>query len=165
MRYYVQFQPAIGLHAGFLPGYPDSHGCIRMPEQSAIEFFKAATVGTPVHVYGYPQAGRTYWASRRSHPASFAPLAMFGFRGGSSRTDEAYKRRRDAAFDQFDMQWDAKEKALDRQIDALEDEKDRSEGWRKEELRAELKRLERLKDDFDSRRDGAKESLKRQWGD
>jgi hypothetical protein len=165
MRYYVQFQPAIGLHAGFLPGYPDSHGCIRMPEQSAIEFFKAATVGTPVHVYGYPQPGRTYWASRRSHPASFAPLAMFGFRGGSSRTDEAYKRRRDAAFDQFDMQWDAKEKALDRQIDALEDEKDRSEGWRKEELRAELKRLERLKDDFDSRRDGAKESLKRQWGD
>ena len=45
MRYYVQFQPAIGLHAGFLPGRPDSHGCVRMPEAYAIEFFRAATVG------------------------------------------------------------------------------------------------------------------------
>src|ERR1700747_1508391 len=84
MRYYVQFQPAIGLHAGFLPGHPDSHGCIRMPEQYAVEFFEAAKIGTPVHVYGYPNPGRAYWASRRSHPSGIPRLAMFGFRGSSN---------------------------------------------------------------------------------
>jgi L,D-transpeptidase catalytic domain len=165
MRYYVQFQPAIGLHAGFLPGHPDSHGCIRVPEQYAVAFFQESKVGTRVHVYGYPQPGRAYWASRPSHPAGVFHLAMFGFRGGSNPGEEAFKHRREAAFDQFDNEWDAKEKVLERQIDALEDQKDRADGWRKEQLRAELKRFEQVKDDFEIRRDAAKETLKRQWGD
>jgi hypothetical protein len=165
MRYYIQFQPAIGLHAGFLPGHPDSHGCVRMPEEYAVEFFQAATVGTPVHVYGYPQPGRAYWASRRSHSSGFFRLAMFGFRGGSNPDDDGFKHRRDVAFDEFDNEWDAKEKALDRQIDVLEDEKDQAEGWRKEQLRAEVKRFEQLKGDLEVRRDAAKDLLKRQWGD
>ena len=54
---------------------------------------------------------------------------------------------------------------LEHQIDALEDQKDRAEGWRKEQLRVELKRFEQLKDDFEIRRDAAKETLKRQWGE
>jgi L,D-transpeptidase catalytic domain len=165
MRYYVQFQPAIGLHAGFLPGHPDSHGCIRMPEQYAVAFFQEAKVGTPVHVHGYPEAGRAYWASQRKRPPGVFHLSMFGFRGGSNPDNEAFKRRRDAAFDQFDEEWDAKEKVLERQIDALEDRKDRADGWRKEQMRAELKRFEQVKDDFEIRRDAAKETLKRQWGD
>ena len=164
MRYYLQFHPAIGLHAGFLPGYPDSHGCVRMPEEYAIEFFRAATVGTPVHVYGYPQPGRSYWASRRSRPSGLFRLAMFGFRG-SSPDEDAFRRRREIVFDQFDNEWDAKEKMLERQIDALEEQKDRAEGWRKERLRAVVRRFEQLKDDFEARRDAAKETLKRQWGD
>lgn len=165
MRYYVQFHPAIGLHAGFLPGYPDSHGCIRMPEQYAVEFFQEANVGTPVHVYGYPQAGRAYWASRRSNPPGVFHLAMFGYRGGSNSHEDTWKHRRNAACDQFDDEWDAKEKVLDREIDALEDQKDRAEGWRKDQLKRELKRLEQVKDDFEMRRDAAKETLKRQWAD
>jgi hypothetical protein len=165
MRYYVQFQPAIGLHSGFLPGHPDSHGCIRMPEQYAVAFFQEAKVGTRVHVYGYPDPGRAYWASRPSHPSGVFHLAMFGFRGGSNPNEEAFKHRREAAFDQFDDEWDAKEKMLERQIDALEDQKDRADGWRKEQLRAELKRFEQVKDDFEIRRDAAKETLQRQWGD
>ena len=99
-----------------------------------------------------------------SHPAGLFHLATFGFRG-SNPNEEAFKHRREAAFDQFDNEWDAKEKVLERQIDALEDQKDRSDGWRKEQLRAELKRFEQLKDDFEIRRDAAKETLKRQWGD
>jgi hypothetical protein len=165
MRYYVQFQPAIGLHSGFLPGYPDSHGCVRMPEQYAVEFFHAATVGTLVHVYGYPQPGRAYWASRRGRGSGLFRLAMFGFSGGSNPGEDAFRGRRDAVFDQFDSEWDAKEKMLERQIDALEDRKDRAEGWRKEQLRAEVKRFEQLKDDLEVRRDAAKETLERQWGD
>jgi len=51
-------------------------------------------------------------------------------------------RRRDAAFDQFDNEWDAKDR-----------------------LRLELKRMEQVKDDFEIRRKAAKETLKWQWGD
>jgi hypothetical protein len=38
----------IGLHAGKLPGYPASHGCIRLGHKDAAEFFKHAPVGTKV---------------------------------------------------------------------------------------------------------------------
>ena len=39
-----------GLHAGYLPGYPASHGCIRMPEFMAENFFRSVSVGTPVMI-------------------------------------------------------------------------------------------------------------------
>ena len=50
MRYFVRFDGANGLHAGILPGYPASHGCVRLPEQNAIAIFNAVEVGTPVTV-------------------------------------------------------------------------------------------------------------------
>jgi lipoprotein-anchoring transpeptidase ErfK/SrfK len=40
----------VGLHVGILPGYPASHGCIRMPEPAAAQFFAKVKVGTPVRV-------------------------------------------------------------------------------------------------------------------
>ncbi|PYK44636.1 MAG: hypothetical protein DME46_06065 [Verrucomicrobia bacterium] len=52
MRYFMRFHEADGMHAGYLPGYPASHGCVRMPEQLAIAFFRAVEVGTPVTVFG-----------------------------------------------------------------------------------------------------------------
>lgn len=50
MPYYMQIAPNFGLHAGYLPGYPASHGCIRMPEFMAENFFKSVSVGTPVMI-------------------------------------------------------------------------------------------------------------------
>ena len=50
MPYYMQIAPAFGMHAGYLPGYPASHGCIRMPEFMAENFFKSVSVGTPVTI-------------------------------------------------------------------------------------------------------------------
>ncbi len=38
----------IGFHEGKLPGYPASHGCIRMRRKDAAEFFKQVPVGTRV---------------------------------------------------------------------------------------------------------------------
>ncbi len=90
-------------------------------------------------------------------------LAAFGYRGNDDADNDAFKRRRAAAYEQFEIEWDAREEALEHQIDVLEDQKDRATGWRKEQLRVEIKRLEQLKDDFESRRDAAKETLKRQW--
>lgn len=40
----------IGMHAGFLPGYPASHGCIRMPEHMSEIFFDSVSLGTPVTI-------------------------------------------------------------------------------------------------------------------
>ena len=50
MPYYMQIAPGFGMHAGYLPGYPASHGCIRMPEFMAEAFFKSVSVGTPVTI-------------------------------------------------------------------------------------------------------------------
>ena len=52
MRYFMRFHEADGMHAGYLPGYPASHGCVRMPEQLAIAFYHAVDIGTPVTVFG-----------------------------------------------------------------------------------------------------------------
>ena len=60
MRYFMRFSGANGLHAGYLPGYPASHGCVRLPEQNAIAFFNAVDVGTPVTVFGRTPRGRYY---------------------------------------------------------------------------------------------------------
>ena len=38
------------LHGGHLPGYPASHGCIRLPAQFAAKLFAVTDVGTPVLV-------------------------------------------------------------------------------------------------------------------
>src|ERR1700741_4242017 len=49
---YMQFGPFLGMHGGFLPGYPASHGCVRMPHDLAAEFFARVEVGTSVEVIG-----------------------------------------------------------------------------------------------------------------
>lgn len=52
MPYFMRFTGGIGLHEGYLPGHPASHGCIRMPKEQAISFFNAVEVGSPVNVFG-----------------------------------------------------------------------------------------------------------------
>jgi len=51
-----------------LPGYPASHGCVRMPEQYAIAFFNSVSVGTPVTVFGRTPAGRYLGQSQTPFP-------------------------------------------------------------------------------------------------
>jgi lipoprotein-anchoring transpeptidase ErfK/SrfK len=50
MPYFLEFLPGYGLHQGYLPGEPASHGCIRMPYWKARQFYNAARIGTPVIV-------------------------------------------------------------------------------------------------------------------
>lgn len=64
MRYFVRFNNAIGMHAGYLPGYPASHGCVRLPEQKAIAIFNAVEVGTPVTVFGRTPRAREMGEAR-----------------------------------------------------------------------------------------------------
>ena len=50
MPYFLRIHGGIGMHAGYLPGYPASHGCIRLPKQMAAHFFQNATIGTHVAI-------------------------------------------------------------------------------------------------------------------
>ena len=50
MPYFLRFTRGYGMHAGFVPRYRASHGCIRMPAEMARHFFEAADDDTPVIV-------------------------------------------------------------------------------------------------------------------
>ena len=42
----------VALHAGKLPGYPASHGCVRLPPKFAENLFEVTQIGTPVIIAG-----------------------------------------------------------------------------------------------------------------
>ena len=50
MPFFMRVHGGVGMHEGFLPGYPASHGCIRMPGFMAESFFRNVEVGTPVSI-------------------------------------------------------------------------------------------------------------------
>ncbi|CAN5215072.1 hypothetical protein BH20VER2_BH20VER2_05970 [soil metagenome] len=51
MKFFMRLTgDGVGMHVGILPGYPASHGCVRMPPQAAEMFFNRVKLGTPVQV-------------------------------------------------------------------------------------------------------------------
>ena len=44
----------VGLHAGFIPGYPASHGCVRLQMGMARELYQHVESGTPVEITSAP---------------------------------------------------------------------------------------------------------------
>ena len=59
----------VGLHAGVIPGYPASHGCVRLPREVAQKLFTMIPKGTVVEILG--QAEVTQAAPRkREKPSS-----------------------------------------------------------------------------------------------
>jgi lipoprotein-anchoring transpeptidase ErfK/SrfK len=50
MHWFMRVKGAVGMHEGYLPGYADSHGCIRLPTHMAKIFYENAPVGTPVKI-------------------------------------------------------------------------------------------------------------------
>jgi lipoprotein-anchoring transpeptidase ErfK/SrfK len=50
MPYFLRIVGAVGMHAGEVPHYPASHGCIRLPQRKARQFYEQAKVGTPVTI-------------------------------------------------------------------------------------------------------------------
>jgi lipoprotein-anchoring transpeptidase ErfK/SrfK len=54
MKWFMRLtEDGVGMHVGILPGYPASHGCIRMPPEGAKLFYDHVKVGTPVDVGDY----------------------------------------------------------------------------------------------------------------
>jgi lipoprotein-anchoring transpeptidase ErfK/SrfK len=50
MKWFCRFNGAVGMHVGILPGYPASHGCVRLPAEIAPLIYQKVKVGTPVEV-------------------------------------------------------------------------------------------------------------------
>ena len=51
MRWFMRLTASgVGMHTGILPGYPASHGCVRMPEEIARLFYDRVKIGTPVTI-------------------------------------------------------------------------------------------------------------------
>ncbi len=61
-----------GFHAGVLPGYPASHGCLRLPRETSVLFFDNLPIGFPVILrgekYGVPFGTRQAGTKRAPKP-------------------------------------------------------------------------------------------------
>ena len=42
----------VAIHQGYLPGYPASHGCIRVSKATAKKLWRWGSIGTKVRIYG-----------------------------------------------------------------------------------------------------------------
>lgn len=50
MPYFLRFHGGYGMHAGRVPHYRASHGCVRLPSTMAPHFYNNSDLGTPVTV-------------------------------------------------------------------------------------------------------------------
>jgi hypothetical protein len=63
----------IALHAGGLPGYPESHGCVHLPSEFAKELFAVSPAGMTVVIAD--AASEPTWVT---HPGYLAPVSAAG---------------------------------------------------------------------------------------
>ena len=59
----------VALHAGGLPGYPSSHGCVHLPSKFAEDLFEASHMGMTVVVVDEHSA-----PTQVAHPPAFSPV-------------------------------------------------------------------------------------------
>jgi lipoprotein-anchoring transpeptidase ErfK/SrfK len=76
----------LAMHGGVLPGYPASHGCVRMPEEFAERLFELTEIGMRVVVVPHDIA-----PAEISHPALFklAPGSGLGRLAAAARGGES----------------------------------------------------------------------------
>jgi hypothetical protein len=78
----------VAMHGGSLPGYPASHGCIRLPHPFARKLFDITTRGVTVMVASSKSAPAT-----TVHPATLAPITATGNAMQAPVADEAFTWR------------------------------------------------------------------------
>jgi lipoprotein-anchoring transpeptidase ErfK/SrfK len=67
----------VALHAGQIPGYPASHGCVRLPKKFAAKLFEATTLGSTVMIADEtpaPEAAYAMLQGRNVQSAMGGPL-------------------------------------------------------------------------------------------
>lgn len=50
MPYWMRLTTGVGMHVGYVPGRPASHGCIRLKKDVAVELFGILDLGSPVTI-------------------------------------------------------------------------------------------------------------------
>lgn len=70
MPCFMRITGAAGMHEGYLPGYPASHGCIRLPGNMAAIFFRETPHGTPVKITGDAAEAPRYDVKQVTEPAA-----------------------------------------------------------------------------------------------
>lgn len=75
MPYFMRIKGGVGMHEGYLPGYPASHGCIRLPAEMAEIFFHATPQGTPVQIIGDASVAAVRPVAPLPPASSVAPVA------------------------------------------------------------------------------------------
>lgn len=76
----------IALHAGAVPGYPASHGCVRMPLEFAEELFEITSFGTTAVIISDAPTGSTTAALSLAHNTDeVVPIhpSVFGYKWAS----------------------------------------------------------------------------------
>jgi hypothetical protein len=82
----------VALHGGALPGYPASHGCVRLPKRFAEKLFEITQRGETVVVANSKVAPASV-----VHPAVLAPVSPLGEMLGPASGGEGYSWNDDAA--------------------------------------------------------------------
>ncbi|HET9693130.1 MAG TPA: L,D-transpeptidase [Steroidobacteraceae bacterium] len=77
----------VALHAGGLPGYPSSHGCVHLPSRFSEELFAVSPMGMTVVVVDEKTA-----PAEVAHPPAFAPVDA---RTGAARVPERLRAEQD----------------------------------------------------------------------
>lgn len=73
MPFFMRIKDTVGIHQGYLPGKPASHGCIRVPDLVAAKLFNATPVGTRVLIRG--DLGKDFFVKRDAQKAAKALAA------------------------------------------------------------------------------------------
>lgn len=74
MPYSLQFRGPYFVHEGWVPGYPDSHGCVRLRYEDARLLFDRMQIGDPVLV---KRSGAARLASQQSPSLWSSLLSLF----------------------------------------------------------------------------------------
>jgi lipoprotein-anchoring transpeptidase ErfK/SrfK len=75
----------VALHAGRLPGYPASHGCVRMPYDFAQLLYAESSMGVTVVV-----SDEKKFPSTVAHPGLFTPVDLTGATAAETAAAESY---------------------------------------------------------------------------
>ncbi len=70
MQYWVEWMPAYGFHVGSVWPIPRTHGCLRLHQNAAREFFTLAAVGTPVYI-AQTQPEDATWGKSAPRPQDY----------------------------------------------------------------------------------------------
>ena len=82
----------IAIHQGYLPGYPASHGCIRVTRRTAKKLWRWAKIGTRVKIIGCAVDFR--YAKKKKHYKKKTKKKRYAKKSIKRRKHRTKKRRR-----------------------------------------------------------------------